>query len=79
MRSITIRELHMKTGHYVRSAQSDPVVVTERGKMIAILHAISAAQLMGQSFPKRSLKDLVALHPRSIDSTRIISEDRDRE
>lgn len=38
MRTITIRELHLKTGRWVRHAAAHgPVVVTDRGRQIAAL------------------------------------------
>ncbi len=78
MRTISIRELHTRTGHYVRSAQTDPLAVTERGKRIAILQPANGSQLAGRSFPRRTLKELVRVKPGSMDSSKIISEDRDR-
>ncbi len=79
MKTISIRELHTRTGHYVRSAQTDPLAVTERGKMIAILQPVTGNQLIGRPFPRRTLKDLVRLKTSHLDSSKIISEDRDRE
>ncbi len=78
MRTISIRELHTRTGHYVRSAQTESVAVTERGKLIAILQAARGDQLTGNPFPPRTIKDLVRVRPGSLDSAKMISEDRDR-
>lgn len=41
MKTISIRELHAKTGHWVRHAASrGPVVVTDRGRRVAALQAV---------------------------------------
>ena len=37
--SITIKELHARTGPHVRRAAKSPVKVTDRGKFIAVLVA----------------------------------------
>ena len=37
MKRITIRDLHMRTGHCVREAATSEVVVTERGRPVAML------------------------------------------
>ena len=43
MRTISIRELHERTGAWVRRAQLGPITVTERGRPIARLEAVEAA------------------------------------
>ena len=35
--SITIKELHARTGPHVRRAAKSPVTVTDRGKLVALL------------------------------------------
>jgi len=79
MRAISVRELHRQTRHSVRSAQTEPVVITERGRTIAILQPPSGKQMPGRPFPRRTLKALVRVKSGDIDSTQIIAEDRDRE
>ena len=37
MKTLTVRELHLKTGHYVREGAAEPYVVTERGRPVALL------------------------------------------
>ena len=37
--SITIKELHARTGPHVRRAAKSPVKVTDRGKFVAVLAA----------------------------------------
>lgn len=37
--TVTIKELHARTGPYVRRAAKSPVKVTDRGKLVAVLAA----------------------------------------
>ena len=74
MKIITIRELHQHTGKFVRSAQKEPIFVTDRGQQIAVLKGITTAETTGKPFPKRKLSSLPRV---SIDSTVYISEERD--
>ncbi len=81
MKSISIRELHTRTGHYVRRAATEPIVVTDRGETVARLVPIS--EPAGVTFAERRLrpafKRFLATPLRSgTDSTQIVSEDRDR-
>jgi prevent-host-death family protein len=81
MKTISIRELHTRTGHYVRRAASEPIMLTDRGESIARL--VSLSQPAGVAFANRrlrpSLKRFLATPlPQSTDSTQIVSEDRDR-
>ena len=44
MKTISIRELHLKTGWWVRHAASGgPIVVTDRGRRVAALHPFDAS------------------------------------
>ncbi|MDB6128551.1 MAG: hypothetical protein JWM35_2447 [Verrucomicrobia bacterium] len=43
MKSITIKELHAKTGVIVRGASKTPVQITDRGEPIAIISASGKA------------------------------------
>ena len=38
---ISIRDLHARTGHFVRKAASAPIVVTDNGKAVAEISPIS--------------------------------------
>jgi len=82
MKTITIRELHEQTGRWVRQASAGEVYVTERGRLIAKI--VPASPLPAKPFfanPRFTRAYLV--HRKSLrggtDSTKIISEDRDRE
>lgn len=74
MKTISIRELHTRTGHYVRRAATEPITVTDRGHTVARLVPVTAAQLAGKPFPKR---DRSALPRVNMDSGTLLSEDRD--
>lgn len=53
MRTISIRELHLDTGRWVRDAAAQgPVVITDRGRPIAALQAFDPAY-KGAPLPKR--------------------------
>jgi prevent-host-death family protein len=74
MRIITIRQLHQHTGKFVRSAQKEPILVTDRGQQVAVLKGVTGAESIGKPFPKRKLSSLPRV---AIDSTVYISEERD--
>ena len=76
---ISIRELHNKTGKWIRSAaQEQKIVVTERGHPIATIGPFSSYE-MATPFSKRrevsAFKNLPKVHG---DSSRFISDDRKR-
>ena len=81
MKTISIRELHTRTGHYVRRAATDPIVITDRGETVARL--VPVAEPAGLTFGQRRLRPgfrrFLAMPLKSgTDSTQIVSEDRDR-
>ncbi|MCY4121718.1 MAG: type II toxin-antitoxin system prevent-host-death family antitoxin [Acidobacteria bacterium] len=79
MERIRIRDLHLKTGEWVRrAAHGEGVVVTERGRPVASLvpHAPDAS---GRSFrDRRVLPEFDALPSVPGDVVVYVSEDRDR-
>lgn len=82
MKTITIRELHQATGRWVRRASAGEVYVTERGRLVAKI--VPALPLPAKPFfadPKFTRTFLAnRRHLRGgTDSTRAISEDRNRE
>ena len=79
MVEISMRELHMKTGDWVRkAAQTDGVVVLERGEPIAKIVPFNENDTR-VSFSKRKLvKGFAGLPKIRHDSARYISEDRER-
>lgn len=74
MRTATIRELHMNTGALVRASVHENILITERGRAVAILKNAKAADLVGKPFPKRDIRKMPKVPG---DSTIYISEDRD--
>ena len=53
MKTISIRELHLKTGEWVRHAASrGPIVVTDRGRRVAALQPFDAS-VTGRPLPNR--------------------------
>lgn len=74
---ITVRDLHMKTGEWVRRvADEERIVVTHRGTPIASLVPYSDLDA-GTLFSRRRLTRRFRNLPRFPgDSTRLVSEDR---
>ncbi len=80
MKTISIRELHTRTGHYVRQAAAEPITVTDRGHTVARLVPVSepARLTFAQRRLRPGFKRLLEAGPvGGPDSTQIISEDRD--
>jgi antitoxin (DNA-binding transcriptional repressor) of toxin-antitoxin stability system len=77
---ITIRDLHMKTGEWVRKAgHSGSIVVMDRKRPVAKLVSFTSED-EGRAFADRPLvKGFSALPKLRHDSTRYLAEDRDRE
>jgi prevent-host-death family protein len=79
MKKISIRDLHLKTGEWVRRAASgDRLVVTDRGRPIASLSEFREDDFGTPYSERRILPEFDALEVVSGDSTRYVSEDRDR-
>jgi len=74
MKTVSIRQLHERTGRYVREAREHAVVVTDHGRRVAVIKSFSEAELPGVPFPVRSAAELPSV---SVDSTDVVSEDRD--
>ncbi len=79
MKTISIRELHTRTGHYVRRAATEPITVTDRGATVAILQPAPAPTRV--TFAQRRLRPgFIKLQSKpllGVDSGQMISEDRD--
>ena len=77
MKTISIRELHMNTGKWVRVAAEsmEPVVISDRGQTTAWLQAVKAEAVT--SFSERRLVDGYARLPRiDMDTAALLEEDR---
>jgi antitoxin (DNA-binding transcriptional repressor) of toxin-antitoxin stability system len=82
MKTITIRELHLATGRWVRRASAGEVYVTERGRLVAKI--VPASPRPAKPFfadPKFTPAFLAnRKHLRGgTDSTQAVSEERNRE
>jgi antitoxin (DNA-binding transcriptional repressor) of toxin-antitoxin stability system len=82
MKSISLRELHERTGAWVRKAvELGAIVVTERGKPLVRLEPVSEARPANPFRVRRLRPGYARLRGKlggGTDSTTIISEDRDR-
>ena len=84
MKTITIRELHEKTGEYIRkAAEAGEIFVTDRGKTIARIvpeHDQSQRPYFAHRTMTPAFRKLVKSGKLrgGTDSTLIVSEDRDR-
>ena len=74
MRIVSIKQLHDDTGRTVRQSAQEPVVITDRGRKVAVMKQYSDAELPTTPFPRRDPKSLPKI---DIDSTPLISRDRD--
>ncbi len=74
MKTVSIRERHTRTGHYVRRAAKEPITITDRGETVAIIQPATPANRVGKPFPKRNRS---AMPVTDLDSAILISEDRD--
>lgn len=82
MKTISIRELHERTGAWVRKAvELGAITVTERGKPLVRLEAVLDARPANPFRVRRLRPGYARLRGklgRGTDSTAIISEDRER-
>ena len=80
---IPVRELHARTGHYVRKASANQrIVITDRGKPVAEIQPLAKGSSKSRKWKDRILlPEYAALMNQPVggtDSTQMISEDRDR-
>jgi len=82
MKTISIRELHERTGAWVRKAvELGAITVTERGKPLVRLEAVPDVRSANPSRGRRVRPGYARLKGklgRGTDSTVIVSEDRER-
>jgi antitoxin (DNA-binding transcriptional repressor) of toxin-antitoxin stability system len=77
MKTVSIRDLHARTGAIVREAARQPVQITDRGRVLAVIHAPNVAAREGVPLPDREA--LIAKLPeQKSDSAELIGDDRDR-
>lgn len=81
MKSISIKELHARTGHWLRQVNAEhEVIVTERGRPIARLLPPAPPPVSNPFLQRRLLPGVARLLDRphgGPDSAVIISEDRE--
>jgi antitoxin (DNA-binding transcriptional repressor) of toxin-antitoxin stability system len=82
MKTISIRELHEEAGQWVRqAAQFGEILVTDSGKTVAKLVPLDESPETSSFKDWQPSPEYAAIMHRPVggtDSTRIISEDRDR-
>ena len=79
MGKISIRDLHLRTGEWVRrAAAGGSVVVTDRGRPVATLIPYERASDGTRFADRRLLPEFEALRSVAGDATADVSEDRDR-
>lgn len=78
MKRIGIRELHLKTGEWVRRAALGDGVITERGRPVASLLPVRPSDLSTSFAERCMLPEFDALPEVSGDSGVYVSDDRDR-
>mgnify|MGYP000358184967 CR=1 FL=1 len=77
MKTVSIRDLHARTGAFVREAVRAPLQITDRGRVVAILQAPSAAARAGVPLPDREAW-ISKLPKQKSDSADIIGNNRER-
>ena len=79
MGRISIRDLHLRTGEWVRrAAAGGSVVVTDRGRPVATLAPYVQMNDGTKFADRRILPEFEALRPVAGDATADVSKDRDR-
>ena len=79
MKQIRIRDLHIKTGEWVRkAARGEGVVITERGRPMATLIPFAEGSLSRSFRDRQTLPEFDALPEVPGEAAVYISEDRDR-
>lgn len=80
MVNIRIRDLHMKTGEWVRrAARGEGVVVTDRGRPVASLTPFRAGEPSRPFRERLTVPEFDALPAVPGDAVADVSEDRDRQ
>jgi antitoxin (DNA-binding transcriptional repressor) of toxin-antitoxin stability system len=55
MKTVSIRDLHARTGAIVREAAKRPLQITDRGRVLAVIQAPNVAAKQGVALPDREL------------------------
>lgn len=79
MKTISIRDLHLNTGEWVRKVISErTIVITERGEPVATLVPFESAHKATPFADRKLVPGFEKLPLARHDSTELISSDRDR-
>jgi prevent-host-death family protein len=79
MKEISIRDLHLKTGEWIRMVNSEQrIVVSERGVPVATLVPYEPAHKSTPFANRKAVRGFEELPSIEHDSTEYISSDRDR-
>lgn len=77
MKIVTVEELHAATEQYVEEAAQGTLLITRQGQPVAVLRKAPASDRTGKPLPNREA--WIAQMPKTdLDSTQVVSEDRDR-
>jgi hypothetical protein len=77
MKTVSIRDLHSRTGAIVREAAARPLLITDRGRVLAVIQAPNLGARQGVALPDREA--WIAKLPRQkSEAAALISEDRER-
>ena len=77
MKTVSIRDLHARTGAIVREAAGRPLQISDRGRVLAVIQAPSVAARQGVPLPDREAW-IAKLPKQNSDSADLIGDDRDR-
>lgn len=77
LKTVSIRDLHARTGAIVRQAARRPLQITDRGQVLAVIQAPSVAAKQGVPLPDREAW-IRKLPKQKTDSAELIGHDRDR-
>jgi len=77
MKTVSIRDLHARTGAIVREAAKRPLQITDRGRVLAVIQAPSVASSHGVPLPDREAS-IAKLPRQKSDSADLVSDDRGR-
>lgn len=80
---IPVRELHARTGHYIRKVNENlRIVVTDRGRPVAEIQILDKGEVARRKWRDRVLlpefKKVMKKRIGGTGSSQIVSEDRDR-
>ena len=76
METITLKDLHQHTGRYARAARENPVLITDRGRPVAML-TVPVTGDLETKLPRRFTLASAIVPKHKTDSTAAVSAIRD--